>query len=184
MSRSANAFDLHAFVAACEAALATPDPAAQVTALLEAALADPDALAVALAQTGGKPGLHALARSESLTVAHVISAPHTLSPVHNHCMWGVIGIYAGQEDNHLYRRGADGLIPDGVRSLRRGDVFRMPVDLIHAVANPLDMPNAGLHIYGGDLVARPGRSLWDPDTRAEGAYSFERVLEYTARLAH
>lgn len=175
-------FDLDAFVAACTTALSMPDPAAEVQALLGRALVDPRALEKALGGPGAAPGVHPLHRGPTLTVAHVVSAPGSRSPVHNHRMWGVIGIYAGQEDNHLYRRAAHGLVPDGVRSLRAGDVFRMDPELIHAVENPLAGLNGGLHIYGGDLLERPGRSLWDPETGTEGPYSFAKVLEYTARL--
>jgi predicted metal-dependent enzyme (double-stranded beta helix superfamily) len=176
-------FEPDRFVADCTAALRSADPAAAIAALLKHALRDPQALADAFAQGAGTPGVVPLFRSDTLTVAHVISAPGSRSPIHNHRMWGVIGIYAGQEDNHLYRRGADGLVDDGLRSLRAGDVFVMDPELIHAVANPLATLNGGLHVYGGDLMARPGRSLWDPDSGAEEAYAFERVLAYTARLS-
>lgn len=183
VSAPSDRFDLEAFLSACTAALDRPDPAAAVQALLARALANPRALEQALGGAGATQGVHPLYRSPALTVAHVVSAPGSRSPVHNHRMWGVIGIYAGQEDNHLYRRGADGLVADGLRSLRPGDVFVMDPELIHAVENPLPVPNGGLHIYGGDLMERPGRSLWDPETGVEGAYAFERVLAYTARLA-
>jgi predicted metal-dependent enzyme (double-stranded beta helix superfamily) len=176
-------FEPDRFVADCRTALLSADPAAAIAALLADALRDPQALVDAFAPGADQPGVVPLFRSDSLTVAHVISAPGSRSPVHNHRMWGVIGIYAGQEDNHLYRRGAHGLIDGGLRSLRPGDVFVMDPELIHAVANPLTTLNGGLHVYGGDLMARPGRSLWDPDSGAEEAYAFERVLEYTARLS-
>ena len=176
-------FEPDRFVTDCKTALRSADPAAAIAALLMQALRDPQALAVAFADGADKPGVVSLFRSDTLTVAHVISAPGSRSPIHNHCMWGVIGIYAGQEDNHLYRRGADGLTEDGLRSLRAGDVFVMDPELIHAVANPLATLNGGLHVYGGDLMTRPGRSLWDPDSGAEQDYAFERVLEYMARLS-
>ncbi|MGK2940668.1 MAG: hypothetical protein ACSLFJ_03200 [Immundisolibacter sp.] len=176
-------FDSDRFVAACQAALVSADPAAGIAELLTVALREPQALAAAFAVGADKPGVVPLFRSESLTVAHVISVPGSLSPVHNHRMWGVIGIYAGQEDNHLYRRGAEGLENDGIRSLRAGDVFVMDPELIHAVANPLTGMNGGLHVYGGDLMQRPGRSLWDPDSGAEEPYAFEKVLAYSARLS-
>ncbi len=171
------------FVADCKASLHSADPAATVAALLTDALRDPQVLADAFADDADKPGVVPLFRSDTLTVAHVVSAPGSRSPIHNHRMWGVIGIYAGQEDNHLYRRAADGLIDVGLRSLRAGDVFVMDPELIHAVANPLTGLNGGLHVYGGDLMTRPERSLWDPDSGAEEAYAFERVLAYTARLS-
>ena len=176
-------FDTDRFVADCQAALHSADPAGRIATVLTEALRDPRAVATALAADADTPGLIPLFRSDALTVAHVVSAPHSRSPIHNHCMWGVIGIYAGQEDNHLYRRGDGGLLDDGLRSLRPGDVFVMDPQLIHAVANPRGDLNGGLHVYGGDLLQRPGRSLWDPDSGAEEPYAFERVLEYTARLS-
>ncbi|WP_372696273.1 hypothetical protein [Immundisolibacter sp.] len=176
-------FNTDRFVADCQAALRSADPAGHIASVLTEALRDPQAVATALAADADTPGVVPLFRSDALTVAHVVSAPHSRSPIHNHCMWGVIGIYAGQEDNHLYRRGDGGLVDDGLRSLRSGDVFVMNPQLIHAVANPRDDLNGGLHVYGGDLMQRPGRSLWDPDTGAEEPYAFERVLEYTARLS-
>lgn len=176
-------FEPDRFVADCQAALHGADPAAAIAALLTDALREPQALADAFKGNNGKPGVVPLYRSDDLTVAHVVSAPGSRSPIHNHRMWGVIGIYAGQEDNHLYRRGADGLADAGLRSLRAGDVFVMDPELIHAVANPRADLNGGLHVYGGDLMARPGRSLWDPDSGAEQPYAYERVLEYTQRLS-
>jgi predicted metal-dependent enzyme (double-stranded beta helix superfamily) len=175
-------FNRDRLVTACQSALQDADPAASIAQLLTDALRDPQALADAFSDTD-LPGVVPLFRSDALTVAHVISAPGSRSPIHNHRMWGVIGIYAGQEDNHLYRRGADGLADDGLKSLRAGDVFVMDPELIHAVANPRADLNGGLHVYGGDLMARPGRSLWDPDSGAEQPYAFERVLEYTQRLS-
>jgi predicted metal-dependent enzyme (double-stranded beta helix superfamily) len=176
-------FDRDRFIADCQSALGDKDPAATIAALLTDALCEPQALADAFAEGADQPGVMPLFRSDELTVAHVISAPGSRSPVHNHRMWGVIGIYAGQEDNHLYRRGEDGLVDDGLKSLRAGDVFVMDPELIHAVANPRADLNGGLHVYGGDLMARPNRSLWDPDSGAEQPYAFERVLEYTQRLS-
>ena len=176
-------FDRDRFVTNCEAALRGADPAAAIAALIADALREPRALADAFADGADRPGVVPLYRSGALTVAHVVSAPGSRSPIHNHRMWGVIGIYAGQEDNHLYRRGADGLVDAGLKSLRAGDVFVMDPELIHAVANPRADLNGGLHVYGGDLMARPGRSLWDPDSGAEQPYAYERVLEYTQRLS-
>lgn len=176
-------FDINGFVARCQAALDSADPAATIAGLLAEALREPQALADALRDSADVPGVVPLCRSDTLTVAHVIGAPGSRSPVHNHRMWGVIGIYAGQEDNHLYERSADGLREAGVRSLRAGDVFVMDEELIHAVANQRGERNGGLHVYGGDLMARPGRSLWDPDSGAEQPYAYERVLAYTQRLS-
>lgn len=176
-------FDPQEFVQACRQALDSEDPQARVAALLRAALADPEGMRQVLEAEPMQGAVRPLFRSPELTIAHVATAPGSVSPIHNHCMWGVIGMFAGQEDNHLYTRAGAGLDGAGTRVLRRGDVFEMDPNLIHAVENPLDVPNGGLHIYGGDLMERPGRSLWDPDSGEEVPYQFERVLEFTSRLS-
>lgn len=175
-------FDVDLFVTECQAALSAPDPQGVVEKLVREAMKDPDAVSQAL---GGGEGavFQPLFRSAELTVANMSTAPGSTSPIHNHCMWGVIGVYAGQEDNFLYQRTDSGLEKTGTLSLRKADVFVMADDLIHAINNPLPELNAALHVYGGDLVERPGRSLWNPETNKEEAYDIKQVLAYTQQLS-
>jgi len=51
-------------------------------------------------------------------------------------------------------------------------------DTIHAVTNPRQAFTAAIHIYGGDITRRPGRSEWDESTAEELGYDFERVKHY------
>ncbi len=174
-------FDKETFVTGCRRALESDDPQAAVAALMEKALADTAAVAAALNREDA-PMVDFLHRDATLTVANMRTAPGSVSPVHNHCMWAVIGMYAGQEDNHLYQRGDDGIDETELKSLRPGDIFLMNPTLIHAIENPLPELNGALHVYGGDLQERPGRSLWDPATMDEVPYQFEKVLEFTKQM--
>lgn len=63
----------------------------------------------------------------------------------------------------------------GGRELRTGDVALLGDDTIHAVENPRQ---AFIHVYGGNLTARPGRSEWDEDSGQEVDYDFESVRRY------
>jgi predicted metal-dependent enzyme (double-stranded beta helix superfamily) len=95
-------------------------------------------------------------------------------------MWAAIALYAGQEDNAFYRRvtGEHGLVAAGGRELRTGDVALLGADAIHAVTNPRATFTGAIHVYGGDITTRAGRSEWDDDTLAEVPYDFARTRAY------
>ena len=175
-------FDVDLFVTECQAALSAPEPKRVVERLLREAMADVEGVAEALGG-GADAVFQPLFRFPELTVANMSTAPGSTSPIHNHCMWGVIGVYAGQEDNFLYKRGANGLEQQETKILRKADIYVMPDDLIHAIHNPLGEFNAALHVYGGDLVERPGRSIWNPQTEVEEEYDIQQVLAYTRELS-
>ena len=175
-------FDLELFIAECQAALSTSEPQQVVERLVRKAMTDVEGLKAALGVNQGAL-FQPLFRSSELTVANMCAAPGSTSPVHNHLMWGVIAVYEGQEDNFLYERSGDELEKVQTRSLKTGDVWAMPVDLIHAINNPKENYNAALHIYGGDLVEKPGRSLWNPESDVEEAYDIRQVLAYTESLS-
>ena len=175
-------FDQQAFVEGCVAALQEADPPTAVQSLIRDAVADPAAVAAVLSGED-RPMVDFLFKSDQLTVANVRTAPGSVSPIHNHRMWAVIGMYEGQEDNHLYGRCDDGSIEEReLKSLKPQDIFMMDPELIHAIENPLAELNGALHVYGGDLKDRPGRSLWDPETDEELDYEFARVLQFTEQM--
>lgn len=175
-------FDVELFITECKAALSAPEPQLIVEQLMREAMADVGALQQALG-INTDALFQPLYRSADLTIANMCAAPGSTSPIHNHCMWGVIGVYAGQEDNFLYSREGGELEKTGHRSLSRTDVMVMPDNLIHAIHNPLSEFNAALHVYGGDLVERPGRSIWNPESDVEEPYDIQQVLAYTQRLS-
>jgi predicted metal-dependent enzyme (double-stranded beta helix superfamily) len=93
---------------------------------------------------------------------------------HNHDMWAVIGIYAGQEDNTFFRRDGTRLIESGGKRLETTDVAVLGDDTIHQVANPARRLTAAIHVYGGDFVNQP-RSQWGPGERIERPYDFDEL---------
>jgi predicted metal-dependent enzyme (double-stranded beta helix superfamily) len=163
-------FDLDDLLSECQAARAETEPRAAVRDAVGRALRDPDAVADALRPTEG--GLTLLHNEPDLTVLHIVWAPGMRLYPHDHRMWAVIGIYAGQEDNSFYRRSGPGqptLVESGGKEIAVGDVLMLGADAIHSVTNPLDRLTGAIHVYGGDFVNQP-RSQWGPGPRVERPY--------------
>jgi predicted metal-dependent enzyme (double-stranded beta helix superfamily) len=167
-------FDVQAFVANCQTALAEPQPMLAIKEILDRAVSEPDAVAAALQV---KPGVEVLHRDADLTVVSVvIPAGLPATPPHDHRMWALVGIYGGQEDNAFFRRLDTGLTESGGRSLRVSDTLAMGDDTIHAIQNPLDHSAlTAIHVYGGDLIGAE-RSMWTQPDYIEEPYDDTKVV--------
>jgi predicted metal-dependent enzyme (double-stranded beta helix superfamily) len=160
-------FDLDQFVADCRAARSESEPRLAVRDVVQRAVSEPSAVVDALRPVEG--GLALLHHDDELTILNVVWAPHMTIYPHDHRMWAVIGIYAGQEDNAFFRRAAPGmstLTETGGKQLLESDVALLGDDTIHSVHNPRDALTAAVHVYGGDFVNQP-RSQWGPGPREE-----------------
>lgn len=167
-------FKIETFIDDCKSALSSTDPMNEVRQLMSAALLDCDGLKAALPPLPGEPS-RILHREDDLTVLHVSLPPGMKSPVHNHTIWAVIGIYEGQEDNRFFTDDGE-LIQRSARSLGAGEVAAVDEATIHAIENPLDTVTLGLHVYGGDLLAAP-REVWDHETGLREPFTTERFAE-------
>ena len=171
-------FDLDEFVADCRAAVAQDDPLRSVKDVLERAMSDPAAVAKALPPDRAE--IAPLHVSPEVTVLKVVWAPGMSFRPHNHLMWAAIGLYAGQEDNTFYRREKGTIHESGGRQIRCREVALLGPDTIHAVTNPLHSFAGAIHVYGGDLPHRVGRSEWAEQSFEEVAYDFDRAVRYFA----
>jgi predicted metal-dependent enzyme (double-stranded beta helix superfamily) len=169
-------FDIDQFVADCQQAMTESEPRLAVKELLQRTMSTPDEVAAAL------PAVRAevvpLYAADDLSVLHVVWAPGMHFRPHNHLMWAALGLYGGQEDNTFYRRVGARIAESGGRQLRTGDVALLGDDTIHAVTNPRRTYTGAIHVYGGDITARPGRVEWDEETLEESPYDFERTRRY------
>jgi len=177
--RLAMTFDLEQFIADCRVALTADRSHKCVREVVARAISDRSSVLKAL----GEPRCGAfqpLYRSNDLTIMNIIWAPHLMRPPHNHQMWGVIGIYTGREDNIFWRRvpGSQGgkLEAVGAKALCEGDAEPLGPNIIHSVNNPISRLTGAIHVYGGDFLAAPGRSEWDPETFLERPWDTERVV--------
>lgn len=100
--------------------------------------------------------LHADAR-QRFSVVSFVWGPGQATPVHDHRVWGLIGMLRGAEISQGYQLTAEGLQPQGepVR-LDPGSVEAVSprVGDIHRVSNAFsDRTSISIHVYGGNIGA-------------------------------
>lgn len=169
-------FDIDELVSDCRSALGEAEPRLAIKGVLARAVSRPQRVADALPVTRAE--IVPLHVSDELSVLKVIWAPGMSFRPHNHLMWAAIALYVGQEDNTFYRRSGAGIILSGGRELVTGDVALLGDNTIHGVTNPRQRFTGAIHVYGGDITRRPGRSEWDEATFEEVSYDFDRVKQY------
>ena len=99
----------------------------------------------------------------------------TLYP-HDHRMWAADGIYAGREDNTMYRRRRPRnrhLEEPGGKTLDDGDVLLLGDDVIHSVNNPLEADGGAARVRRR-LRMRRGAS-GAPGPREERPFDFDEA---------
>ena len=105
---------------------------------------------------------------ERFSVVSFVWGPGQHTPIHDHTVWGLIGMLRGAERCQRYRRTDDGrLVPHGGEEiLHPGEVDAVSPTIgdIHVVANALaDQPSISIHVYGGNIGA-VRRHVFDPAT--------------------
>ena len=97
---------------------------------------------------------------DSWTVVSTVWWPDYGTPVHDHMLWGLVGVWKGMELERRYHRVDDGsrdgyaeLQEIGVANNHPGDVSGLvpPDDDYHLIHNVMDAPSYSIHIYGGSL---------------------------------
>jgi 3-mercaptopropionate dioxygenase len=107
---------------------------------------------------------------ERFCVVSFVWGPGQRTPVHDHTVWGLVGMMRGAERCRRYGRGADGSVrPIGEETvLRPGEIEAVSptVGDIHTVANALeDRPSVSIHVYGANIGA-VRRHVFDAPTGA------------------
>jgi 3-mercaptopropionate dioxygenase len=110
--------------------------------------------------------LHSDSR-ERFSVMSFVWGPGQKSPIHDHTVWGIVGILRGAEFEQGYSRTSDGRFVElgaPVR-LKRGEVTAVSPAIgdFHRVSNALDdRPSTSIHVYGANIGA-VRRSAYEPD---------------------
>lgn len=117
----------------------------------------PDALAEPHPQFYRQYLLHADAL-ERFSVVSFVWGPGQKTPVHDHTVWGLIGMLRGEEIAQPYGHDASGrLVPRGpAQRLRPGDVEAVSPTIgdVHQVRNAFDdRTSISIHVYGGNIGA-------------------------------
>lgn len=92
------------------------------------------------------------------SVLSFVWGPGQSTPIHDHTVWGLVGLLRGAEVSQAYRRLDDGrLAPDGPpQRLEAGTVAAVSPTIgdIHQVANAYgNRVSIGIHVYGADIGA-------------------------------
>lgn len=103
------------------------------------------------------------------SVASFVWGPGQATPIHDHRVWGLVGVLRGAELNQAYARGEKGgLEPLGPPELLgTGSVAAVSPSIgdIHSVANAhADRVSISIHVYGGDIGSIE-RATYDLDGR-------------------
>lgn len=149
---------------------AEPEVLERGGALLSALLASDDWLPDAAAQPDPDYYRQYLLYRDPAARFSVVSfvwGPGQATPIHDHTVWGLIGLLRGAEISQDFRRNADGALePTGQpQLLGTGAVVAVSPTLgdIHQVRNAYDdRVSIGVHIYGADIGA-VDRSIFTPE---------------------
>ena len=93
---------------------------------------------------------------DRFSLVSFVWGPGQKTPVHDHTVWGVIGMLRGTECAQRYTRDAQGrIVASGAEAtLRPGDIDTVSPTLgdIHVVRNGLDdQVSISIHLYGGNI---------------------------------
>ena len=111
---------------------------------------------------------------ERFSAVSFVWQPGQRTPVHDHTVWGLIGVLRGAESSERFELAGDGLPMRslGIERLERGAVdFVSPtVGDIHRVSNDVaDRVSISIHVYGAD-IGQVQRSVFDPQTGARKSF--------------
>jgi len=95
---------------------------------------------------------------ERFSVVSFVWGPGQATPVHDHRVWGLVGVLRGAELNEAYTRDSAGrLLPAGPpERLIAGSVTALSPQIgdVHRVANAeRDRVSISIHVYGGNIGA-------------------------------
>lgn len=165
-----------AFVSDFEALLDTTDDEGRILSQGGALLADLVAQDDWLPAVGAQPdpvryAQHLLHRDRQarFSVVSFVWGPGQSTSVHDHTVWGLVGVLRGEELSQAYRREGGRLAPQGlVRRLGPGDLEAVSPTIgdLHQVSNALhDQATISIHVYGADIGA-VRRSTYDAHGRS------------------
>lgn len=91
---------------------------------------------------------------DRFSLVSFVWGPGQSTPVHDHLMWGLIGMLRGSEISTPYMVEADRITAGEPNRLCPGMVDAVSPDIgdVHTVANALaDRPSISIHLYGGNI---------------------------------
>ena len=111
---------------------------------------------------------------ERFSVVSFVWGPGQKTPVHDHTVWGMVGVMRGAEscEEFALQPATGRLLSKGIHELRPGgiDLVSPRVGDIHRVSNALaDRASVSIHVYGGN-IGSVKRHVYEPDTGVSKAF--------------
>jgi predicted metal-dependent enzyme (double-stranded beta helix superfamily) len=106
--------------------------------------------------------------AERFSLVSFVWGPGQKTPVHDHTVWGVIGVLRGAEISQAYARSGTRYAAGEAHRLEPGQVECVSPTIgdVHRVANAYDdRVSVSIHLYGGN-IGRIRRHVFDPETGA------------------
>ncbi len=103
---------------------------------------------------------------QNLSIVSFVWGPGQKTPVHNHRVWGLVGVLRGGELSTNFTEQDGKLIPGETELLTPGRVVAVSPTLgdIHQISNAYDdAVSISIHVYGGN-IGRVRREVFLPDT--------------------
>jgi predicted metal-dependent enzyme (double-stranded beta helix superfamily) len=104
---------------------------------------------------------------ERFSVVSFVWGPGQKTPIHNHTVWGLVGLLRGEETAQDFIRTPEGSLVAAARhTLKPGQVAAVSPTIgdIHTVENALsDRTSISIHVYGGN-IGTVLRAKFDLDT--------------------
>jgi predicted metal-dependent enzyme (double-stranded beta helix superfamily) len=102
------------------------------------------------------------------SVVSFVWGPGQKTPIHNHTVWGVIGVLRGAEYGQRYDLGSGGapvaIGKEELLSAGAVDIVSPTHGDVHLVRNAFDdRVSISIHLYGGN-IGKVHRSVFDPET--------------------
>ena len=101
----------------------------------------------------------------SLSLFSLVVPAGSQTPVHDHLAWGLVGLYAGAQDEDIYAERTGGLELLESRSLEPGDFYELipPADDIHRVRTTSEETSVSIHLLTNDTGC-VWRHTYDPQS--------------------
>jgi predicted metal-dependent enzyme (double-stranded beta helix superfamily) len=106
---------------------------------------------------------------ERFSVVAFVWGPGQETPIHNHTVWGLVGVLRGAETSQAFQIGGGGLIGCETKVLGAGRIEAISPRIgdIHRVGNAFaDGTSVSIHVYGANIGAVE-RSTFDAKGRAK-----------------
>lgn len=111
--------------------------------------------------------------AQRYSVVSFVWAPGQATPVHNHTVWGLIGVLVGAESCEEFDASATGMRTCHTHLLGQGEIDRVSPTIgdVHRVRNAFDdRVTISIHVYGGD-IGRISRNVFEADGTARAFVS-------------